>query len=101
MRRLPATVTAMLPAAGFETRPPNTRENPIATQITSVQTIAVELATEVLFSDSNHVVKCSARKIPLTAHSATVFRSAAASSCRSPRKVPGNILQILRTGKFR
>ena len=48
--------------------------------MTSVQTIAVELATDVWFNDSNQDVKCSARKIPLTAQSATVFLSDPASS---------------------
>ena len=33
------------------------RQKPIATQITSVQTIVVELATEVCFRDSNHNTK--------------------------------------------
>ena len=78
-------MTAMLAAAIFGIRPPSTARNPTATQITSVHTIAVELATDVWFRDSNHAVKCRARKIPLTAHRTTVRRSAAASSLRKFR----------------
>ena len=56
------------------------RQYPRATHITSVHTMAVELATEVWFSDSNHAVKCRARNTPLAPHSRTVFLSVSLSS---------------------
>ena len=48
--------------------------------------MAVELATEVLFRDSNQVVKCMARNRPLKAHKSTDFLSVPMSSrLDSPR----------------
>ena len=53
----------------------------MATHMTSVHEIAVELATEVMVRDSNHEVKCRARNRPLAAHSSTVLLLAPISSC--------------------
>jgi len=47
----------MLTRAAFPILPFKNTTNPKATQMTSVQTIAVELATEVCFKDSNHAEK--------------------------------------------
>ena len=51
--------------AGTDIFPFMNRQYPSATHITSVHTMAVELATEVWFSDSNHAVKCRARNLSL------------------------------------
>ena len=50
--------------------------------MTSVQTMEVELATEVCRRDSNHTAKCTARNKPLSALSSTVFLV----TCRSFRR---------------
>ena len=70
----------MLRAAAPDIFPFMNRQYPSATHMTSVQTMAVELATEVWFNDSNHAVKCSARNTPLAPHSKTVLLSVSISS---------------------
>ena len=54
---LPARVTAIARQAFLERCPFRKTRQPRATQITSVQTMVVELATEVWFKDSNQMVK--------------------------------------------
>ena len=46
-------------------------QNPSATQITSVQTMVVELATVVCCNDSNHNTKCIAISFDFTNNSGT------------------------------
>ena len=72
IRMLPARVMTMLMSAVRDRCPFIKMVKPRATQMTSVQTMAVELATVVWERDSNQNVKCRARKIPLTAQRQTV-----------------------------
>ena len=55
----------MAATAFLESFPFKNRQKPSATQMTSVQTMVVELATEVCLRDSNHNAKCTARNTPL------------------------------------
>ena len=57
IKALPISVTAMARMALRLILPFRKRENPRDTQITSVQTMVVELATEVWRRDSNQRVK--------------------------------------------
>ena len=71
--KLPTKVIPMANMAFFDIFPFKNIPNPKATQITSVQTIDVELATDVCNSDSNHNTKWTARNSPLSALSANSF----------------------------
>ena len=82
MSILPVRVMTMARTAFADSLPPRKRQKPRATQMTSVHTMVVELATEVWCRDSNQSTKCRARKIPLTAQRSAVFLSVENSSLR-------------------
>lgn len=82
---LPIRVITMQATADFEIFPCRKNLYPRATQMTSVHTMVVELATEVMLRDSNQVTKWKARKTPLAAQSARSFPEMEASSARCSR----------------
>ena len=71
------------------------RQYPSATHITSVHTMAVELATEVWFSDSNHAVKCRACALALGL--ATAFSGLAFTGYGVRSVVVGLLLSVCST----
>ena len=73
----------MAPTALPESFPLSTSHQPRLTQITSVETMVVELATEVCCRDSNQVAKWAARNRPLRMLSRSSFLPIVKSSCRT------------------
>ena len=67
MIRLPANVIKIARIAFLDNFPVKNKQNPNATQMTSVHTMDVELATDVCCKDSNHSTKWIARNNPLKA----------------------------------
>ena len=77
-------MTAIAAFALFEMTPLRKIQNPRLTQMTSVQTMEVELATLVCFSDSNHKAKWTARNNPLKQLKIISVDAAWVISCRKP-----------------